>query len=126
MATHKCADYLFLNGPMTAGDLAELTGLATGAITGVIDRLAQAGFVKRAEGPKDRRQVIPERIAEVAPLFETLPKTMAEVCSHFSDEQLSAILEFQTRTQQGLRAATRELRQQLLSGKRPGGAKGGS
>src|SRR5262249_43014336 len=48
---HKCADILERNGPMTAGELAERTGLTTGAITGVIDRLEKAGFVRRAEHP---------------------------------------------------------------------------
>src|SRR5262245_29900394 len=57
---HKCADLLERNGPMTAGELAEQTGLTTGAITGVIDRLEQAGFVRRAPDPGDRRRVIVE------------------------------------------------------------------
>jgi hypothetical protein len=42
-----CMDFLNLEGRMTAGRLAELTGLTTGAITGVIDRLEKAGFVRR-------------------------------------------------------------------------------
>src|SRR5258708_2759629 len=65
---HKCADLLILKGPMTAGELAELTGLTTGAITGVVDRLAEAGFVRREDDPGDRRRVIlravPERCCE--------------------------------------------------------------
>ncbi len=41
---HKCLDLLASKGLMTAGELAEMTGLTTGAITGVIDRLEAAGF----------------------------------------------------------------------------------
>jgi DNA-binding MarR family transcriptional regulator len=129
---HKCADFLFLKGPMTAGELAELTGLTTGAITGVIDRLAEAGFVRREEDANDRRRVIvrvvPERFQEVAPLFESLAKTMNEVCAHFTDQELAVILDFQTRAHQGVHAATAELRRQSSGkrGKRPGGAKGSS
>src|SRR5215831_20090383 len=50
---HKCADILLRTGPITAGELAQRTGLTTGAITGVIDRLEQAGFVRRAK--EDRK-----------------------------------------------------------------------
>ena len=43
---------------MTAGELAERTGLTTGAVTGVVDRLEEAGFVRREDDPGDRRRVI--------------------------------------------------------------------
>src|SRR6476659_7508269 len=55
---HKCADLVREHGPLTAGRLAELTGLTTGAITGVIDRLERRGWVKRERDPNDRRKVI--------------------------------------------------------------------
>jgi DNA-binding MarR family transcriptional regulator len=38
-------------GTMPAGRLAELTGLTTGAITGVIDRLEKAGYARRTNDP---------------------------------------------------------------------------
>ena len=46
----KCADILIRLGPLTAGQLSELTGLTTGAITGVIDRLEQRGFARHFNG----------------------------------------------------------------------------
>src|SRR3954451_10840049 len=49
---------LLLHGPAPAGRLAELTGLTTGAVTGVIDRLENGGFVRRELDPGDRRRVI--------------------------------------------------------------------
>jgi hypothetical protein len=49
---------LQLNGPATAGWLAEMTGLTTGAVTGMIDRLERAGYVRREPDPHDRRRVI--------------------------------------------------------------------
>jgi DNA-binding transcriptional ArsR family regulator len=61
---HKALDLLGRAGPITAGELAELTGLTTGAITGIIDRLEKAGFVRRENDPKDRRRVI------IRPLME--------------------------------------------------------
>src|SRR5262252_10525603 len=53
-----CLCLLLLHGPIPAGRLAELTGLTTGAITGVIDRLERAGFASRVIDPSDRRKVI--------------------------------------------------------------------
>src|SRR6516165_10656801 len=77
---HKCIDLLALKGLMTAGELADATGLTTGAITGVIDRLEGAGFVRREEDPNDRRRVIlraiPKPYREIARLFESLARAM--------------------------------------------------
>ncbi len=47
-----------LYGPTTAGHLAELGALTTGAVTGVLDRLEQAGYVRREPDPDDRRRVV--------------------------------------------------------------------
>ena len=61
-----CMDFLNLEGRMTAGRLAGLTGLTSGAITGVVDRLEKAGFVRRERDDSDRRKVfiapVPERM----------------------------------------------------------------
>jgi hypothetical protein len=54
---HKCVDFLLMNGPLTAGELATLTALTTGAITAALDRLERAGFAKREDDPDDRRRV---------------------------------------------------------------------
>jgi DNA-binding transcriptional ArsR family regulator len=49
---------LLLHGPTPAGRLAELTGLTSGAVTGLVDRLERGGFVRRELDPDDRRKVI--------------------------------------------------------------------
>ena len=49
---------LQLNGPATPGFLAEMTGLTTGAVTGMVDRLERCGYVRREPDPTDRRRVI--------------------------------------------------------------------
>jgi DNA-binding MarR family transcriptional regulator len=49
---------LQLHGRATPGWLAEMTGLSTGAVTGMVDRLERAGYVTRAQDPRDRRRVI--------------------------------------------------------------------
>ena len=51
-------------GATTAGKLSEITGLTTGAVTRVIDRLEQAGYVRRVPDPADRRRVIVEVVPE--------------------------------------------------------------
>src|SRR4051812_11024154 len=84
--------------PLTAGQLAEFTGLTTGAITGVVDRLEAAGFVRRQRDPRDRRRVIieplPGREADVAQLFEPLGQAIAALCVRYTDEELALLINF--------------------------------
>lgn len=97
---HKAADLLVRQGPMTAGELADLTGLTTGAVTGIIDRLEKAGFARREEDPHDRRRVIvriamkPELERRVSQIFGPLSRAMAELAESYSDKDLALILNF--------------------------------
>lgn len=94
-------DILSTNGPLTAGRLAELTGLTTGAITGMVDRLERSGFVRRKRDASDRRRVIvhlvPDRAQRIGKLFEPLARAMAELFERYSDEQLAAFVDFTQR-----------------------------
>ena len=69
----ECLDFLNLEGRVTAGRLAEVTGLTTGAITGVVDRLEKAGLVRRERDPDDRRKVfiatVPENVAKIGRFY---------------------------------------------------------
>ena len=58
----ECLDLLGLGGPTTAGRLAAHTGLTTGAMTAVIDRLERAGFARRLRSTEDRRSVLVEAL----------------------------------------------------------------
>ncbi|MGB6160690.1 MAG: MarR family transcriptional regulator, partial [Acidobacteriaceae bacterium] len=56
-------DMQFLNllellGPMTPGFLAQCSGLSSGGVTVVLDRLEKAGYVRRSANPSDRRSVL--------------------------------------------------------------------
>ena len=53
----RCLDLVQASGGMTAGELATASGLTTGAVTAVIDRLERAGFVRRLRDDSDRRKV---------------------------------------------------------------------
>lgn len=94
----ECYDLLSLHGPMTAGRLAEITGLTTGAITGVVDRLERAGYARRARDAQDRRRVIVEplleRRAEAAPIFGPLAQATLALLARYSDEEIALLLDF--------------------------------
>jgi DNA-binding MarR family transcriptional regulator len=119
---HKCIDLLALKGLMTAGELADATGLTTGAITGVIDRLEAAGYVRREDDPNDRRRVIvrviSRRYREIGRLFEGLSARTADLGARYSNRELATILDFMSRSHQMLHAATLELRQEASSADR--------
>ncbi len=101
---HKYADILMRSGPMTAGKLAEITGLTSGAITGIVDRLAQAGWVKRIQDPADKRRVIltpihhPKKAKEVQAVFGSLITAMGQLSGSYSDTELALILDFMARS----------------------------
>src|SRR6516164_8446505 len=54
---HKYLGFLLQNGQMTAGELSNLTGLTTGAVTGLIDRFEKKKLVKRQFDKQDRRKI---------------------------------------------------------------------
>ena len=65
----ECLDLILLNGPSTAGEIARRTGLTSGAVTGLIDRLERLGLVERAADPDDRRKVLVRvREDKIAPI----------------------------------------------------------
>jgi DNA-binding MarR family transcriptional regulator len=94
----ECLGFLFEEGAVPAGRLAELTGLTTGAITRLIDRLEQAGYVRREPDPRDRRRVlvrpVRERGPEIARYFEPLGQAMAALYARYSDAELALVLDF--------------------------------
>jgi DNA-binding MarR family transcriptional regulator len=97
-------DLLERTGPMTAGQLAELTGLTTGAITGMLNRLEEAGLVRRERDPTDARRVIvrlvPEKdkLHEIDAPFASLEQAWEDLASDYDDEQLAFLLEFLERS----------------------------
>ena len=97
-------DILESNGLMTAGQLADITGLTTGAITGMINRLEEAGFVQRERDPNDARRVIVrlvpgnDKMHEISAIFDSLGEGWDEIASHYGDEQMAFLLEFLKRS----------------------------
>lgn len=94
-------------GPLTAGRIAELTGLSTGAVTGVMDRLEKAGLARRVRDTVDRRkvliEVVPGALERYAPLFESAYTNMKNVLEQFSPDERKVLERFQTTLLDGLR-----------------------
>lgn len=113
---HKALDILSRAGALTAGQLAELTGLTTGAITGLIDRLEKVGFVKREKDPSDRRKVVIQPLTEkmereIAPLFASMGARMEQLLSRYSAQELALINDFITQSITILHEETTKLRE---------------
>jgi DNA-binding MarR family transcriptional regulator len=110
----ECLDFLNLEGRVTAGRLAEVTGLTTGAITGVVDRLEKAGLVRRERDPDDRRKVfiatVPENVVKVGRFYENMQRGMVKLWETYSDAELRLLVGFATKGYETLLAATEELK----------------
>jgi len=113
----ECLGFLVDEGRVTAGRLADLTGLTTGAATRMIDRLERAGYVRREYDASDRRRVmvsaVPERVAEVIPMFASLKRCLDDLSADYSDKELGLILDFLNRASQSVQEHTAALRQRL-------------
>ncbi len=94
-------DLLNLYGPMTPGRMAELTGLSSGGVTRLIDRLERAGYVRRDADPADRRKIIIQPLwdddTRIAPLFESMKVRQKALAESYSTEDLQVITGFFTR-----------------------------
>jgi DNA-binding MarR family transcriptional regulator len=104
----RCLDILDQHGPMTAGRLAAEARLTTGAVTTVLDRLEQAGYVRRTRDTVDRRRVLVETTPLVRERGAAIwgPMAAATSLDRYSDEQLALLLDF-------VRHARRFLAEQL-------------
>ena len=124
-AEWKCLGLLDQYGAATAGRLAELSGFTTGAITGIVNRLEQLGYVRREANPDDRRSVIirPVRISKIheriTPVFESLGGAMAGVASRYTAAELNAIASFLREATEVLHGETAKLKR----AKRPANGK---
>jgi DNA-binding MarR family transcriptional regulator len=116
---HKCLDLIRQYGAMPAGRLAELTGLTTGAITGIIDRLEKAGYVRRANDPKDRRRTIVEPTQnkkwerKIEAIFIPFHERMRKLLSSYSDSELAFLLDVLTKSIELTREESKKLRTSL-------------
>ena len=118
----KCID-LISRGPadgVTAGWLSEQTGLTTGAITHILDRLEKRHFIARERDTVDRRKVFvrirPEQLAPLAPLYEGIGQAYMELAERYSDRDLKVICDYM---EAASRVSERE-RQKIIAANRLG------
>ena len=97
----EAIEVLLDTGAATAGRLSELMGLSSGAVTRVIDRLEQAGYVRRVTDPADRRRVVvelvPEKMTEMEATMARFGEKSATEIGRYSDAELAVINDFLTR-----------------------------
>jgi DNA-binding MarR family transcriptional regulator len=115
-AESRCLGVLFQREVVTAGELARATGLTTGAITGIVDRLQRDGWLRRENNPDDRRSVLiralphPRREAVLLPGYARLREAMAELMAEFSPAELLVIQRYLHGAVATLHRLTSELR----------------
>jgi DNA-binding MarR family transcriptional regulator len=94
----ECLDLLLLGGPCTAGDIMAHTGLTSGAVTAMVDRLVRRGLVSRARDTTDRRriQVTVDRqaIAPIATFFASGALRWESLLAEFTQAELAIVERF--------------------------------
>ena len=93
---HKYLGLILQHKELTAGELSKLTGLTTGAVTGLIDRLEKKKLLKRKFSRDDRRKVIIVPDEENAmkllqPLFVELQQKTTALIDSFSSSEMESI-----------------------------------
>ncbi len=115
----RCLDLIGRLGPMTAGRLAEESGLTTGAVTFILDRLEGAGMVTRRRDTEDRRRVwveiVPEARQRLQGLQQPVAEEMRQVARRFKADELAVVRDF-------MRQAKEVFQRQLSGDAAPGTA----
>ena len=121
----ECLDLIYLRGQASAGELAEATGLTSGAMTALIDRLEKAGYVMRQADAKDRRRryvrIRAEAIEPIKALYSPMQAEMFKLWSSFSARDLRVIADFISRSTDLSVDCTERLRHASLTTKRSQG-----
>lgn len=100
-------------GPMTAGQIAEHTGLASASVTNLIDRLESKGLARRVRDSTDRRRVMVEPVAEwvsgARRMFTSTRASLARLFERYSEGDLAVIADFLARNAERLHEETRKI-----------------
>lgn len=114
----KCLGFLVQHGPQTAGRIASLTGLTTGAVTSLIDRLEEKGAAHRMRDSRDRRKVLVHAdkafAAKLRPLYEHLSKSTGKLYAEYTSGQQKFILDFVERSVQLSERVVEDIRRMKL------------
>jgi DNA-binding MarR family transcriptional regulator len=94
----QCINVLELMGPSTPGELARLTGLTTGGVTVMLDRLEKGGYLKREPNPRDRRSVLvhlnASKVKKMQAFYGEINQRMAALLDETSERELRSVVSF--------------------------------
>ena len=114
---------LWAAGPMTAGELASAVGLTRGATTALLDRLEQAGHVRRIRGTDDRRTVqvelTPSSAATVEAIWGPIGAAGEAMLAEYDDERLAFLAEVLRRGRELQEREAGRIRAMRPAGPRP-------
>lgn len=100
----ECLDFLADDGPATAGQIAARTRLTTGAVTSMLRRLQQAGWVTAERDPADRRRVIvtlrAERASELQRPYDHFAAQVAKLVEGYRPDEIALLVRHFTHLQQ--------------------------
>jgi DNA-binding MarR family transcriptional regulator len=100
-------------GPMSAGEIAEYTGLATASVTDLIDRLVDKGYARRVRDANDRRKIlvepVEERVVEARRYFRSTERSVAALYERYSTRDLAVIADFLQHNVTRLRRETEKI-----------------
>ena len=110
---YRCLDLILREGTLTAGTLAQRARLTTGAVTGVVDRLERAGYVRRIRDSRDRRRVhvttVTRSIERFAQYTEPLRAALRGLERDFDAAELETVQRYLLRLTELLRREADEL-----------------
>jgi len=92
----QCINALELMGPSTPGELARFSGLTTGGVTVMLDRLERGGYLKREPNPRDRRSVLvhvnPTKVKKMQAFYEEINQRMAALLDATPERELRSMV----------------------------------
>jgi MarR family transcriptional regulator, organic hydroperoxide resistance regulator len=92
----QCINVLDMMGPSTPGELARSTGLTTGGVTVMLDRLEKGGYVKREPNPRDRRSVLvhlnPAKLKKVHAFYGEINQRIAALLDETPEAELRSVV----------------------------------
>jgi DNA-binding MarR family transcriptional regulator len=97
----QCINVLELMGPSTPGELARSTGLTTGGVTVMLDRLEKRGYLKREPNPRDRRSVLvhlnPTKVKKMQGFYGEINQRMAALLEETPERELRSVVKLLSR-----------------------------
>lgn len=111
---HRALGVIERSGPLAASELAQQTGLTAGAVTGLVNRLVEGGYVRREPCPTDGRRVLIS-ITEAPPdpvladALATLEREASSLVDACDEHQRAAVVGWITTMTERLHAQSRRL-----------------